>query len=250
MSATRRDWVGLRVLLAATFMGQVDGFVVSVASPSIQEDLHAGFDQIQLVGAGYVLAFAALLVTGARLGDRYGRRRVFLVGVAGFTATSLLCGLAPTAELLIAGRFAQGAAAALMVPQVLAIARAMFTEPADQARAVARYGMVIGLGVVSGVAGGGLLAQADLAGLGWRSVLLVNVPIGLGILVAGKAVGESRGAAGRLDLAGAALTIVGVPALLMPLIFLPGATATAVGLAVAATALGALALRQRRLAAA
>ncbi len=218
-------------------MGQVDGFVVSVAGPSIQRDLHASFGQIQLVGAGYVLAFAAFLVVGARLGDRHGRRRVFTAGVAAFTATSAMCGLAPTAGLLVAGRFAQGAAAAVMVPQVLALARAMFTEPADQARAIGRYGVVVGSGVVAGVAGGGLLAHLD----GWRPVLLVNVPIGLCILAAAGAVRESRGAAGRLDLAGAALAVTGVPALLVPLIF-PG---TWWPLALAAAALGALVWRQR-----
>jgi MFS family permease/uncharacterized membrane protein len=213
--------VGLHVLLAATFMGQVDGFVVSVASPSIQADLRAGFGEIQFVGAGYVLAFAAVLITGARLGDRFGRRRVFLVGVAGFTAASLLCGLAGSGSTLVVARFVQGAAAALMAPQVLAIMRATFTDPVERARAVGRYGVVVGLGVVAGVAGGGILSQLDLAGLGWRAVFLVNVPVGLSILVLGRTIDESRGAAHRLDLVGAGLTMVALPAFLVPLIFWP-----------------------------
>lgn len=221
--ASRRDRVGLGVLLAATFMGQVDGFIVNVASPAIQADLHAGFDQIQLIGAGYVLAFAAGLITGARLGDRAGRKTVFLYGVAAFSLASLLCGLAPSAELLIAARFGQGASAALMVPQVLSILRVTFTDASERARAVSRYGMAIGLGVICGVAGGGILVQLDLAGLGWRPVLLVNVPIGLCIVLVGaRTIRESRSGTGkRLDLAGAGLTMAGLPALLVPLVFWP-----------------------------
>lgn len=113
----RRERLGLGALLAATFMTQVDGFVVNVASPSIQRDLDAGFDQIQFVGAAYVIAFGALMVTGARLGDRVGHRTVFLWGVAGFTLTSLLCGIAADADLLIVARFLQGATAAFMAPR-------------------------------------------------------------------------------------------------------------------------------------
>lgn len=246
----RREWIGLGTVLAATFMTQVDGFIVNVASPSIQRDLDAGFDQIQFVGASYVLAFAALLITGARLGDRIGHVTVFLYGVAGFTLTSLLCGLAPNAELLIAARFAQGAAAAFMAPQVLAIIRATIHDVEQRARAIGVYGAVIGLGVICGIAGGGILVDLDLAGLGWRPVLLVNVPIGLAILALGRVLARgATNAASRLDLAGAALTMVGLPALLIPLIFGPSGAASWIwfSLLLAVAVFAALATQQRRL---
>jgi MFS family permease len=245
----RREWLGLWTVLAATFMTQVDGFIVNVASPSIQRDLDAGFDQIQFIGASYVIAFGALLITGARLGDRLGHRIVFLWGVAGFALTSLLCGLAPNAELLIAARFAQGAAAAFMAPQVLSIIRATVTDADQRAKAIGVYGVVIGLGVISGIAGGGILVDLDIAGLGWRPVLLVNVPIGIAILALGRLL--PTGAANResrLDLAGAALTTVALPALLVPLIFGPAGPAWLwLGVPLALVVFGVLAAQQRAL---
>jgi len=245
----RREWLGIATVLAATFMTQVDGFVVNVASPSIQADLGAGFDQIQFVGAAYVIAFGALLITGARLGDRAGHRAVFLSGVAGFTLTSLLCGLAPHAELLIVARFLQGATAAFMVPQVLSIIRATVTDTDQRAKAVGAYSVVIGLGVICGIAGGGILVDLDVAGLGWRPVLLVNVPIGLVILALGKLLppgAANRGS--RLDLIGAALTTVALPALLIPLVFGPGGPAWLwLSLLVAAAVFAVLTLQQRGL---
>jgi MFS family permease len=245
----RREWLGLGTVLAATFMTQVDGFIVNVASPSIQDDLDAGFDQIQFVGAAYVIAFGALLITGARLGDRLGHRRVFLYGVAGFTLTSLLCGLAPSAELLIVARFLQGATAAFMAPQVLSIIRATVHDTEQRAKAVGVYGVVIGLGVISGIAGGGILVDLDLAGLGWRPVLLVNVPIGLAILLLGRLLPAGAASpASRLDLAGAALTTVALPALLIPLVFGPGGDPWLwLGLPLALAVFAALTAQQRGL---
>lgn len=217
---TTRDWVGLTAVLAATFMGQVDGFIVTVAAPSLQRDLPATFGQVQLVGATYVLAAAAGLITGGRLGDRCGRRRVFLAGVAAFTLASLVCGLAPNPEVLIAARFVQGAAAAALIPQELALIRSIFLDETQRARAISLYGVVLGLGVIFGLAGGGLLVHWDLAGLGWRSAFLINVPIGIAIVLLGRAtITENRSAhAPGLDLVGAALTAVALPALLLPLI--------------------------------
>jgi MFS family permease len=163
-----REWRGL---LAATVMVQAAGFAVIVAGPSIQADLDASFDQVLLVSAGYLVAFGALTATGARLGDRFGHRSVFRWGVVGFTATSLVCGLAPNAEVLIGGRFLQGAVAAFVLPQVLALVP-------DEDRRAKVLGVVTAFGVLGGLAGGGLLAAEP----GWRAVLFVNVPIGLAIL--------------------------------------------------------------------
>ncbi|MFB7898720.1 MFS transporter [Streptomyces xiamenensis] len=218
---TETGWrIALAAVLAATFMGQVDGFVVTVAAPSVQQDLPATFGQIQLVGAVYVLAAAAGLITGGRLGDRFGRRRIFLWGVALFTVASLACGIAPNAETLIAARFVQGAAAALLIPQELALIRTMFDDDNRRARAISAYGAVVGLGTIAGIAGGGLLVHADVAGLGWRAVFLINIPIGLAILLAGRrTIPESASTATPgLDLAGAALTAVALPALLLPIV--------------------------------
>ncbi|EWM19074.1 MFS transporter [Kutzneria sp. 744] len=218
--ATVRNWIGLAVILAATFMGQVDGFIVVIAAPSIQRDLPASFWQIQLVGAAYVLACAAGLITGGRLGDRHGRRRVFLLGVAVFTLASLVCGLAPTAPTLIAARFAQGIGAAALIPQELALIRGIFLDDAQRAKAIRWYGVVLGFGVIFGLAGGGLLVHWDLAGLGWRTAFLINVPIGALILAFGsRTVAETRvDGSPALDLVGAGLTALALPALLLPLI--------------------------------
>jgi MFS family permease len=221
MTAATRDRVALAAVLAATFMGQVDGFIVTIAVPSLQRDLPATFGEVQLIGAVYVLAAAAGLITGGRLGDRYGRRRVFLAGVAVFTLASLACGAAPNAAVLVAARFVQGAAAAALIPQELALIRAIFTDDARRARAISAYAVVVGLGVIFGLAGGGFLVHWDVAGLGWRSAFLINVPIGVLIVLLGRvAISESRSSqAPALDLTGAALTAVALPALLLPVIF-------------------------------
>ncbi|WP_326613444.1 MFS transporter [Streptomyces scopuliridis] len=214
-----RARLGLAAILAATFMGQVDGFIVTVAAPSVQRDLPASFGQIQLIGASYVLACAAGLATGGRLGDRYGRRRVFLADIAVFTVASLLCGVAPNAEVLIAMRFVQGAAAAALIPQELALIRSIFLDETRLTRAISLYGVVLGLGVICGLAGGGFLVHWNPGGLGWRAVFLINVPIGLLILLLGRTITESKSSrAPGLDLAGAGLTAVGLPALLLPLV--------------------------------
>lgn len=246
---SRRARLGLGAVLAATFMTQVDGFVVNVASPSIQADLGAGFDHIQFIGAAYVVAFGALMITGARLGDRVGHRTVFLWGVAGFTLTSFLCGLAPNAELLIAARFLQGATAAFMAPQVLAIIRATVHDAERRAKVLGIYGVVIGLGVICGIAGGGFLVDLNIAGLGWRPVLLVNVPIGFAILALTRLLPASRtGSSQKLDLVGALLTTVGLPALLVALILGPGGRWWLwLGLGLALAVFAILAAQQREL---
>ncbi|MFF8918137.1 MFS transporter [Streptomyces sp. NPDC015032] len=206
------------MVLLAMFMSQIDMFIVNVAAPEIQTDLNAGFGQLQFVIDGYVIAYAAGMVTGGRLGDRAGRKKVFQYGVAAFTTTSLLCALAPSANTLIAARVLQGLSAALMTPQVLSLIRTVFVHGRDRARAVGAYGAAIGAGVIAGLVGGGLLLDLDIAGLGWRMIFLINVPIGIVILcAAAPAVTESRSSDNpRLDFVGVAFT-----ALLLPLVLIP-----------------------------
>ncbi|PWU58719.1 MFS transporter [Micromonospora globispora] len=198
-------------------MTAIDAFIVNVALPAMQRDLDAGPAALEWVVAGYVLAVATGLITGGRLGDRYGRRRIFGVGVALFTAASVLCGLAPTVAVLVGARVLQGLAAALLVPQVLAIVRTS-VAPAEQPRAFARYGLTLGLGAVFGQLIGGLLIRADLFGLDWRLCFLINLPIGVAALAFLRRVPESRHPATRLDLAGVVLVSAALVTLVLPLV--------------------------------
>ena len=218
-------WLMLAVLLGGQFMALLDAFVVNVAMPSIGADLHASAAALQLVVGGYSAAYAMLLITGARLGDLYGRRRMYLLGVAVFTAASLTCGLAPDTGLLIFARCVQGAAAAVLVPQILSVIQMRFTGPA-RATALSAWGLVLATGAVVGVVLGGILVSADLFGAGWRPVFLVNVP--LGILVAAlvprvvpadppRAQHTGPGAR-RLDLLGLAIAAPAVCLIVLPLV--------------------------------
>src|SRR5437899_7866581 len=181
---TSRRWFVLATVVAAQFMFGVDAFIVNVAIPTIAAELHASAAQIEAVIAIYLIAYATLVVTGGRLGDIYGARNVFISGVAGFTVTSLWCGLAQSGGELIAARLAQGATAALMVPQVLATLHLLFADD-QRGRAFGIYGIVLGLAGAAGFALGGVLVTLDLLGLGWRVVFFVNVPFGLIIVAAG-----------------------------------------------------------------
>lgn len=210
---------GLLVLLAATFMTSLDIFIVNVAIPAVQSDLRAGPAAVEWVAAGFGLAVAAGLITAGRLGDIFGRRRMFTVGLALFTATSAACGFAPTAGTLVAARVLQGLSTALLSPQVLAILQTGWTGKA-QARAFGMYGLTMGVGAVFGQLIGGLLIKADLLGLGWRACFLINLPVGLAALaVTPRALRESRAPRRpRLDHTGLALSTAAVVALVLPLI--------------------------------
>ncbi|NUR71392.1 MAG: MFS transporter [Hamadaea sp.] len=207
----------LPVLLTATFMTALDFFIVNVALPAVQLDLRAGPAALQWVVAGYGLALAAGLITGGRLGDLYGRRRIFGLGLALFTVASVLCGLAPTAGLLIGARVLQGLGAAMLMPQTLAILRTAVPLWA-QPKAFAQYGLTLGLGAVFGQLIGGLLIKADLFGLDWRLCFLINLPIGIAALVKLRTLPESRATGGRLDLVGVGLVTAALVALVLPLI--------------------------------
>jgi len=169
------------ILLIGQAMASFDGSVATVAAPAVRAGLHASGAVVQLVVSGYLLSFAVFVVAGARLGDRFGHGRVFAVGLAGFTLASLACGLAPDAAALAVARIVQGAAAATALPQVLSIVQLAYNGPARD-RAVAMYSSVLAVGVVAGQVAGGLLVSADVAGIGWRAVFLVNVPIGAALL--------------------------------------------------------------------
>ncbi|WP_205649009.1 MFS transporter [Alcaligenes aquatilis] len=214
----RAPWLGLSVLLLAGFVTIFDLFVVNVAIPSMQTELGASFAQIGFIVAGYELAFGVLLITGGRLGDLYGRRRLFIVGMAGFTVASALCGLAPNAAFLIGARVLQGLAAALLFPQVYASIRVNF-DGDDSRRAFGWLGMTLGLAAIAGQVLGGWLVHADLFSLGWRSIFLINVPIGLFAIAAAKWIPESRAPQRpALDWTGVALVSTGLALLLVPLI--------------------------------
>jgi EmrB/QacA subfamily drug resistance transporter len=245
-------WAALPVVLAGTFMVVLDFFIVNVAMPAMQADLHASTGAIEWVLAGYGLTFATLLITAGRLGDGFGRRRMFAVGLALFTVASAACGLAWSPGALVAARLVQGVAAALLSPQVLSIIGVAYQGP-DRVRALSVYGIVLGLAAVSGQLVGGVLVQADVAGLGWRSCFLINVPIGVvALALAPRLVPESRAErSSRIDVTGTVLVTVGLTAVVLPLV--EGRQHgwplwTALSLAAAPVVLGAFAAHQRRLA--
>ena len=220
--ARRPPWLGLSVLLLAGFVTIFDLFVVNVAIPSMQANLGASFAQIGFIVAGYELAFGVLLIMGGRLGDLFGRRRLFIVGMAGFTLASAMCGLAPSAEILIVARVLQGLAAALLFPQVYASIRVNF-DGDDSRRAFGLLGMTLGLAAIAGQVLGGWLVHADLFGLSWRTIFLINVPIGLFAITAASCIPESRAEQSpALDWSGVILVSSGLALLLVPLIEGPG----------------------------
>ena len=212
-------WLVLAAVLPGMFMNVFDFFAVNVATPVLHRDLGSGPPALELIVGGYGLTFSLGLVTGGRLGDRYGRRRVFFVGMAAFTLASALSGLAPTSDILVVARLFQGAAAALMVPQVLSIIRVSF--PARERRiALGVYGMTIAVGQVSGQALGGILLSANIGGLSWRPIFLVNVPVAVLTFIFGfRRVPESVSPARPgLDLAGVGLLTLAAGLLTIPIV--------------------------------
>ncbi|MBM9621058.1 MFS transporter [Streptomyces zhihengii] len=217
-ASDRRRWIALAIVMTAAFMDLVDVTIVNIAIPSIERDLGASFGAIQWITAGYALAFAAGLITGGRLGDIYGRRRLFLTGITAFTVASALCGFAPNSEMLVAARLLQGASAALMVPQVLAIVHVTFPAH-ERGKVFGLFGAIVGLGAVSGPLLGALLTQWNLFGLEWRPIFLINLPVGVAALILGrKYITESKAPrALRLDLVGVALVTLALLMLVYPL---------------------------------
>jgi EmrB/QacA subfamily drug resistance transporter len=206
------------VLLTGTFMFTLDFFIVNVAIPSMQRELHANAAAVQFVVAGYGVATAAGLIIGGRLGDQFGRRQMFCAGLALFSLASAACGFAPSAAILVIARVVQGLAAALFAPQVLAILGVVY-QGKDRVRAFTAYGLTLGLAAMCGQLVGGLLIQANVAGAGWRAVFLVNLPVGvLALALTPRLVPESRAPGGRLDLTGMVLITLGLVAIVLPLV--------------------------------
>lgn len=210
--------LGLFTVLLGAALPLIDFFIVNVALPTIEHDLNAGPALLELVVAGYGLSYAVLLVLGGRLGDMLGRRRLFMAGMAAFGLTSLACGLAPDAWTLVGARVTQGAAAALMLPQVLATIQAA-TSGQRRAKALSLYGATAGLSMVVGQILGGVLVAADIAGSGWRAIFLVNVPIALaGLVLAFRTMPETRSQRpAPIDVPGTGLLAVALMTLLAPL---------------------------------
>ena len=205
------------VLLAGAFLPIADFFIVNVALPTIDADLGASPASLELVVSVYGIAYAAMLVLGGRLGDRYGRHTLFQLGLAGFIVASLACGIAPTIGFLVAARIVQGVTAAALVPQVLATFHSTLDGP-RKVRALALYGATSGIAAVVGQLAGGLLVSADVAGLSWRPIFLVNVPIGLAALIAARRVPANKSPYPiAIDLVGTVLFAATLTALILPL---------------------------------
>ncbi|HEX4365238.1 MAG TPA: MFS transporter [Rhodopila sp.] len=212
-------WVALVVLLAGGFMPPLDFFIVNVALSSIHESLGATPAELQLVISGYACGYGVFLITGGRLGDLYGRKRCFLIGMAGFSLASLGCGIATTPLHLVLARIVQGSAAAVLLPQVLGSIRALFPEERALARAMSAYGIMMGMAAAIGQFSGGALIQWNPAGLGWRAIFLLTLPVCATALFLGwKVVPETGGGSNvRLDLGGAALISLTLAAIVVPL---------------------------------
>jgi MFS family permease len=210
----------LAVLLTGTFMASLDTAIVNVAGPAIQADVGVSGAALQLVISGYALAYAALLITGARLGDDHGHRRLFLAGLAGFTLMSLLAGLAWSTPVLVAARIGQGVAAAAMGPQVMTVIQLQY-EGAARMKAMALLATVVSAGVVAGQVLGGALVDLDAFGASWRPVFLINVPVGLALLAVGPRLlpATRRPSGRRMDWLGVALMTGVITLVMVPLVF-------------------------------
>ncbi|TMB91799.1 MAG: MFS transporter [Chloroflexi bacterium] len=214
-----RRWVALVSVLTAAFMVLLDISIVNVAIPAIRNNLSVNNADIQFVIAGYALAYALLLITGGRLGDIYGRKRLFMIGMGGFVVASALCGLAQNAIMLDVSRVLQGLMAALMFPQVLSVIQVSF-PPHERARVFGLLGATIGIATITGPVVGGLIIRDDLTGGSWRWIFLVNLPIGIISLIAAyRVVSESKAPhATGLDLVGVLIASIGLFLLVYPLV--------------------------------
>ncbi|MER6419580.1 MFS transporter [Streptomyces sp. NPDC001137] len=217
-AAYRWRWPALAALLLGEAMNLLDATIVQVAAPAIHADLGGSVSDIQWFTTAYTLPFAVLLITGGRLGDIAGRKRLFVLGVTGFMLASVACAMAPSVGLLIAFRVLQGGAAAVIIPQTIGLIKAMFTGP-EVAKALGSIGPVMGLAAVCGPVLGGVLTHADLFGSSWRAAFLVNVPLSLVVLALSPRLPENRAPQRpTLDLTGTLLAMAGIGLVVHPLI--------------------------------
>lgn len=221
--ADPRRWLVLGVGLICTFLVVGGVSIANLAMPSLQQTLHVGFGAVQFVVAGYGLVYAIFLITGGRLGDVMGRKRVLLAGLALFTVAVAVSGLAPNAPVLIGARLVQGFGAALIYPQILSIIQDTF-EGKERNFALGLFGATIGVAIVIGQLIGGALIELDLGGLAWRPAFLVLVPIGAGAYLTGRRVMAADSPSGRphIDLAGTGLLGTALLLLVLPLLIGPG----------------------------
>lgn len=215
----RRRTFALTIVALAFVMDLLDSTIVNIAIPSIQNNLHASYSAIQWLIAGYLLSFATLLITGGRMGDVFGYKKLFLTGVAGFTLASLLSGLAWNPGVLIAARLIQGSMAALMVPQVMSLMQVMFS-PKERQGVMGLFGALGGLAASLGPIIGGLLIKWNIAGLDWRPVFLINIPVGIFAFIAGmEALPEGKSEHPlKLDFTGTLVVVVLFGLIIFPLV--------------------------------
>lgn len=218
-TAYRWRWVALFVILAGEVMDLLDALITNVAAPTMRQSLGGSASMMQWVGACYAMAMAVGLMTGGRLGDLYGRRRMFVIGAFGFTAGSLCCALAQNPGMLVGSRVLQGLFGAVMIPQGLGMIKEMF-PPKEMGAAFGAFGPVMGLSSVGGPILAGWLIDANYWGTGWRMIFLINLPLGLAAALAGlRFLPESKAAhAARLDLLGMLLAGAGAFLIIFPLV--------------------------------
>ncbi|MGW0764992.1 MFS transporter [Streptomyces sp. NPDC002676] len=214
-----RRWAAAVVMMIAALMDLLDTTIVNVAIPSIGHDLHASTGDLQWLVSAYLLGFAAALIVSGHLGDRFGRRPLFLAGTAGFGLAGLACGIAQSPGQLIAARAVQGVLAAVLMPQVIGSFRTMF-QGKERGAAFGMYGAVAGFASAVGLLLGGVLTDADLFGWGWRAVFLVNVPVAVGTFVAGLLLvpATRERSAGRPDVPASLVLAGGLVAIVLPLV--------------------------------
>src|SRR4051812_40530947 len=215
----RLRWLVLAIVLVAEIMDLLDSTVITIAAPTVRHELGGSTATMQWWAAGYTLAFGVFMIIGGRLGDVFGRRRIFVVGITGFTAASAACALAPSPDVLIATRVLQGGFGALLIPQGLGMIKTVF-PPSQMGGAFAAFGPVMGLAAVGGPILAGWLVSADLLGTGWRMIFLINVPLGIvGLIGAVKVFPESRSPDRlRLDPLGVLLIAAASVCLIYPLV--------------------------------